>query len=160
MNTQENTHNNSRNLTFQSPLVMLVDDSEITNYVNSKLMKRYEFSDRILIYEDPTLAFAYLENASVNGNEIPAIIFLDLNMPQMDGRTFVEKFEQLPELVQANCKIIILSSSSDPKDKSNLMARKSVHAYFSPPLIKSNFVELVSILKKFRPVNRNEELVA
>lgn len=166
MNSTNESHPKELELDKQ-PFVMIVDDSEIDNFVNDKILRRYGFSDRIIILESSMAALQYLQDADKNKTEIPSIIFLDLNMPIMNGALFIEKFEELPVSLKSNCKIIILSNSGNPYDKSSMLSNKNVFAFFSKPLIKDNLdhlsIELVkkqeekSILKR-KPENVKETI--
>jgi response regulator RpfG family c-di-GMP phosphodiesterase len=124
----------------QNPLVMLVDDCEIDNFVNDKMLRRYEFSDRLISYERGSTALDYLANAQ---NEIPGYIFLDLHMPDMDGIDFLEKLDALAPHMKNKCEVVVLSNSLDPKLKAKITSHSSVVAFFSKPLIKSNVDELL-----------------
>ncbi len=129
------------------PLVMLVDDCEIDNFVNTKMLSRYGFTERIISYESARLAFEYLADPK---NEIPAVLFLDLNMPGMDGVGFLEKFKELPQAIKGKCEIVVLSNSYDPRVKENITNNKNVLAFFSKPLIKSNVEELLLKMGRFQ----------
>lgn len=137
------------------PLVMLVDDSEIDNYVNNKIIQRYEFSDRVLTFENSTAAFNFLKESVDKGDELPSVIFLDLTMPIMDGKMFVEKMEEFPQ-IKDSCKVIILSNSANPSLHAEMLNKNTVYAFFSKPLIKDNLDHVSLILKtnqKFKPAH-------
>ena len=123
----------------QLPLVMLVDDSEIDNFVNNRILRRYVSSPK---------AMEYLQNAEKDNKELPAVIFLDLNMPIMDGAMFLEKFEELPANIKDACKIVVLSSSGNPHDKSAMLSNKNVSSFFSKPLIKANLEHITIEIAK------------
>ena len=147
----------------QLPLVMLVDDSEIDNFVNNRILRRYEFTDRVLIYVSSPKAMEYLQNAEKDNKELPAVIFLDLNMPIMDGAMFLEKFEELPANIKDACKIVVLSSSGNPHDKSAMLSNKNVSSFFSKPLIKANLEHItieIAKSKKQKTVTINGPKIA
>lgn len=124
----------------QGPLVMLVDDCEIDNFVNKKMLNRYGLSDRIISYESSSHALEYLANEE---NEMPVYLFLDLHMPVMDGEEFLEKLKALNPALEQKCDVIILSNSLDPQIKTRMTNKKNVLAFFSKPLIKSNVDEIL-----------------
>ncbi|MEO5644912.1 MAG: response regulator [Bacteroidia bacterium] len=134
-------------VTQRGPLVMLVDDCEIDNFVNEKMLKRYGLSDRIMSYENPIHALDYLADTQ---NEMPAYIFLDLHMPGMEGADFLEKLREMHPGLKNKCEFIVLSNSVDPKLKVNIMSENNVLAFFSKPLIKSNVDEILMKVHKFQ----------
>jgi len=114
--------------------VMLIDDNEIDNIINEKIIEANEFADKILVFQTGQEALDYLmdnQNAEVS---LPNIIFLDINMPIMDGFQFLEQFEKLSSLVQQKCKIIMLSSSISPKDIDRAASSRYVKKYLNKPL--------------------------
>jgi CheY-like chemotaxis protein len=126
-------------------LVMLVDDCSVDNFINDKMIRFYGFSSRVMTYKRSIEAFEYLEQSEVLGNEVPAYIFLDLNMPKMNGHEFVRRFEKLPFSIRRQSSIIILSSSINPADTALALRSDSVCAYLSKPLIKKNIDELIGL---------------
>jgi len=131
--------------TYQT--VMLIDDNEIDNFLNQKIIKMCQFADKIDIYTSANEAIKTLENAYSNEVKgqggLPSIIFLDLNMPLMNGFEFLEKFEALPENIKNQCKIAILTSSINPNDEFEANDHSSVFKYLNKPLGKEMLNKMV-----------------
>lgn len=66
--------------------------------------------------------------------EVPELIFLDLNMPEMNGFEFIRRFSELPDFVRSKCKIVIVTSSTDTTDKHKALMHPSVVRFLQKPL--------------------------
>lgn len=139
----------------QQRMVMLVDDSSIDNFVNKKIIARYEFASDIIDFTRPKEALSYL--AELNNDEsqiVPSILFLDLDMPVISGMEFLDAFDLLSEKIRRKMDIVILTSSINPADVEICNTHNSVLTFLHKPLVKHNLDELEQILLK-----KNSKLV-
>lgn len=126
--------------------VLLIDDSDIDNMVNKKVIEKAGFSKTIVVKKSAESALDYLKDLSANyPADIPDVIFLDIRMPETDGFGFLEKYESLPETITAKSVIVMLSSSIDQEDYNKALANKFVRLFLNKPLKKEN-VEMVAKL--------------
>ena len=74
--------------------VLLIDDSDIDNMVNKKVIEKTGVAKTIVIKKSAQSALDYLKDLSLNASDdIPDVIFLDIRMPEIDGFGFLEKYE-------------------------------------------------------------------
>jgi CheY-like chemotaxis protein len=106
---------------YRFPTVMLIDDSEIDNFINQKVIESNYFAEKIYVNTGGISALEFLKNLTVNeelmAQLLPKVIFIDLNMPLMDGFQFIGQFLQLPSRLNKQTKLVILTSSFNPEDK-------------------------------------------
>lgn len=126
------------------PCVMLVDDNEIDNIINEKIIESNQFADKILVRQTGQDALDYLKEHENNDNALPDIIFLDINMPIMDGFQFLDEFEKMHANIHAKCKVIMLSSSISPKDIDRAASRIHVKKYLNKPL-NSRYLQAITV---------------
>lgn len=123
--------------------VLLVDDDSITNFINARLIKKLDITEDIRISMNGQEALSYIHEASLSRN-CPELIFLDINMPVMNGIEFLQSYSK-----GSYCKkkpiIIILSSSSNRKDVEELNKYPSVCGFIDKPLTTE---KVKSILKE------------
>ena len=124
--------------------VMLVDDNEIDNIINEKIIEANSFADSILVFQTGQEALDYLKDNQNNEKDLPEIVFLDINMPIMDGFQFLEDFEKFSDTVLNKCKIIMLSSSISPKDIDRAASSKYVKKYLNKPL-NARYLEAITV---------------
>ena len=107
--------------------IVLIDDDPISTFVTEKLIsKNVKEPCQFFKYQSAKLALE-----EINGIR-PNYLFLDLNMPEMNGWDFLDRFK--PEYQDAQ--IYILSSSVDERDISKASQYQLVKEYLSKPLIK------------------------
>ena len=122
---------------FRYPIVMLVDDNELDNFINKKLIETEQFAGETIVHSSAVNALEDLKSRSGKPERLPYIVFLDIMMPGMDGFGFLEAFEGLPEDVQRNCKVIMLSTSESFKDLNRANQNKFVYKFLNKPLSKA-----------------------
>jgi len=115
--------------------VYLIDDDPTFNFITKLMLKKISFAQEIIDYVDANEALNRLRNdTSDSSDSFPDLIFLDLNMPGMDGWDFLDAYQSLPiEFIQ-KCKLYILTSSIDPIDKSKSMTYECVSDFITKPL--------------------------
>ncbi len=124
--------------------VMLVDDNEIDNIINEKIIEANAFADQILVFQTGQDALDYLRDHQDDIETLPEIVFLDINMPIMDGFQFLTDFEQFSDKVREKCKIIMLSSSISPKDIDRAASSRFVKKYLNKPL-NARYLEAITV---------------
>ena len=101
--------------------VLLVDDDQSCNFLHQRVLKKAEVADEIHVAKDGKEAIEFLQERANNNDSCPDVIFLDINMPRMDGWQFLEEYQKLPESVRARKVLIMLTSSLNPDDRDRAM---------------------------------------
>ena len=113
--------------------VILIDDSEIDNAVNKKLLKLVRISDDIEVFTSPRASLQNIKEFGATWTS-PRLILLDLSMPDIDGMEWLKIFRELPNHVQNKCLIYVLSVSIDCNQLALVDADPSVISFLEKPL--------------------------
>ena len=116
--------------------VLLVDDDPITNYLNRRLLEKLDATEQVLVALNGHEALQVLAREcpeSGPGSCCPALIFLDVNMPLMNGFDFLDAYQLLPLARRRAIVIIMLTTSVHPNDMQRLENRP-VAGFLSKPL--------------------------
>lgn len=119
---------------------VLIDDSDIDLFIQRRFLEVYKFSEELILYRSAEEALNWLR--MLNGEAPPDIIFLDLNMPDIDGFSFLENFDELPENIRSRSKIVVLTSSNNKKDKELAFLNQNVIQFITKPLKQADIEEL------------------
>lgn len=115
-------------------LVMLVDDNETDNFISKRIIEITKFARRVEVKNSGKSALDYLKEHQSSPENLPNIIFLDINMPIVDGFVFLYEFEKFSEVVRNKCKVIILSSSDNKRDIDKIVNNNHVIKFITKPL--------------------------
>ncbi len=115
-------------------LVMLVDDNDTDNFISKRIIEITKFSKGVEVKSSGKTALDYLKENQHDIEKIPSLIFLDINMPIVDGFVFLYEFEKFNELVRNKCKVVILSSSDNKRDIDKIVNNNHVIKFITKPL--------------------------
>lgn len=126
--------------------VMLIDDNEIDNLINQKMIEASNISQHIFTHTGARSAIEFLKNMekiyAVASEALPEVIFLDIDMPLMDGFQFLDEFDKLKDDTKKHCKIVMLTSSINPQDVNKSKKYDYVKKYINKPLSQENLKNL------------------
>ena len=126
--------------------VLLVDDNDTDNFINRKILELTKFASDIVVKNSGKSALDYLVEHQDNEELLPNLIFLDINMPIVDGFIFLYEFEQMSELVKKKCKIAILSSSNNKQDIRRIIDNPFVISFITKPLSETALKDLSGMM--------------
>ena len=128
--------------------ILLVDDDEPTNFLNKMVLEDVDCAKSIKVADSGVSALNYLEGTDNNDATSPELIFLDINMPAMNGWEFLEKYSGLDKQRKANVVIVMLTTSLNPDDRAKASKIPDVSGFETKPLTSE---KLEAILKKYFP---------
>jgi two-component system, chemotaxis family, chemotaxis protein CheY len=127
----------------KGPIIAVVDDDKIFQLTASKTLLGTHITDKVLQFENGEDALRYLKSNLASPSELPDYIFLDINMPFVDGWMFLEDFASLKPGLSKAIVIYMVSSSIDPRDMARAKNNRNVSEYVVKPVTKEKFAELL-----------------
>lgn len=125
-------------------LACIIDDDKI--YVNlvRKIIEIKKLSENLLIFKNGREALDYFQLIMGNMTEdkLPDIIFLDLNMPVMDGWEFLSEFIKIKNNFEKKITLYVVSSSIDPRDLERAKSFNMVTDYLIKPIELKKFEKI------------------
>lgn len=117
----------------------IIDDDPIFIYGTKRMMKETDFCHSIIVFNNGEDALTGLKEAYKIDHKLPEIIFLDLNMPIMNGWEFLDEFVKLPNISLSKTVIYVISSSVDPKDIEKVKEYELISNYILKPITPNDF---------------------
>lgn len=128
----------------EPPIIALIDDDKIFQLTASKTIMSTQLTDRVLQFENGEDALRFLKSNESDAATLPDFIFLDINMPFVDGWMFLEDFAGLKTRLAKPMTIYMVSSSIDPRDIDRAKKNQNVSDYVIKPVTREKFIELLN----------------
>lgn len=113
---------------------IVVDDDRTNNLICDHVIRSWDPQAEVELYQDPEEALKKIAEDAENVG-IPAVLFLDVNMPAMSGWEFLDVFETFPEEIRNSFTVYILTSSIEDFDD-EAKRYPFVSGFLSKPLRK------------------------
>lgn len=114
--------------------ICIVDDDDIYQFTVVKTLELLEFEKNIISFSDGEEALTFLVDNLTKNKELPDVIFLDINMPIMDGFQFMEEYGKIKSQLGKKTVIYMVSSSVDPVDIERAKRISDVSDYIIKPI--------------------------
>jgi CheY-like chemotaxis protein len=121
---------------------LLVDDDQINNFLNARLLKKLDIADEVAFVPNGVEGIKCLEDNCFKSVVSPQLILLDINMPVMDGFEFMETYNHLNFTDKGKTIIAVLSSSSSNQDHEKIK-NLGVKYYIHKPLTESKVMNFI-----------------
>ncbi len=129
--------------------VLLIDDDESTNFLHEIIINQAEITNKVIARQSGSSALEYLRQKKMNGEyPQPDLIFLDINMPGMNGWEFLEEYKQLEKAQQGKFVVVMLTTSLHPEDEERAKGMSEINDFMNKPLT----VEMLhEVIEKYFP---------
>jgi CheY-like chemotaxis protein len=125
--------------------IMLIDDNPIDHFLLKNVLEHGNFAMAIYCTSaEEGLQFLNAQEISM----IPDVIFIDINMPSMNGFDFLEAFQDLNNQIKQKCFIVMFSSSVDMTDVQRATNNSYVKMYLAKPITQENLIAVLKNLEK------------
>jgi len=119
--------------------ILLVDDNDADNEYHQIVINRMGITDNICLAENGEEALAFLKKEN---QLLPELIFLDINMPRMNGWEFLEEYKKL-DIDKKRVIILMLTTSANPADLERAKKIEEVTGFQVKPLTAAMLTEII-----------------
>lgn len=123
--------------------LLLIEDNEGDILLTQEALSDVALRNSLTVMRDGEQALNYLKNSK---NHLPDLILLDINLPRMDGKEFLNRIKTDPALLHIPVVVLTTSSSGrDIKDAYSLYA----NCYITKPVDFDSFVQVIRAIERF-----------
>lgn len=122
--------------------IMLIDDNKIDNFFHERVIRKNDAAKEVIAIESGQAALDYIKSGAERLQ--PELIFLDINMPGMDGWEFIEHYKQLDESLQKAMIVVMLTTSENPDDIARAKTEGLLSDFKSKPLTKEMLEDVIT----------------
>ena len=126
--------------------ILLVDDDSTSNFLTQMILEDLQVTDHIVVKKNGQEALDYIhETCLLHGESCPELIFLDINMPIMDGFELLDEMQRLKEIKADghHTTVVLLTTSNNPKDIEKAKTYNITH-YIEKPLTEESIRHLLA----------------
>ena len=121
----------------------IIDDDDIYQFTTSILLKKTDLVNKIILFSNGLKAINFLKDEIDNIENIPDVLFLDINMPVMDGWEFLEQYLLIKHMMPKTVVIYMVSSSVDERDVLKAKSISALSGYMVKPISSENIKEVI-----------------
>lgn len=121
--------------------VLIIDDDDLSIFLIGFTLQKIPY---IKSYESVTSGWEALKFLEESKGQGPDLILVDLNMPEMDGFEFMERYDKKFAAEYPETKLIVVTSSQRESDKTRSLSFRSVKGFVQKPLTEEKLRGVLS----------------
>jgi CheY-like chemotaxis protein len=118
--------------------IMLVDDNVDDNFYHERVIRKSQKAEQVTSMTDAAEALKYLASLT-QAEHGPELIFLDINMPGMNGLDFLAEYSKFPN----RAVVVMLTTSENPDDKARAFSYGVASDFRTKPLSKEILEDII-----------------
>lgn len=122
-------------------LACLIDDDRVHAFVVERMLQKTQNCQDLMVFNDGMHALHFFKKIT-DIDKTPDIIFLDINMPVIDGWSFLDEFEKIKDSLPKQIDIYMVSSSNNPFDRARAKSLKMVKDYIPKPITINHYYSI------------------
>lgn len=126
--------------------ICIIDDDDIYQFMIKRIIKSNVMAKKVLTFSDGEEAIDFLVTNKCINDLLPDVIFLDINMPIMDGWQFLEQYVKIRPSFGKKITVYMVSSSVDPRDLERAHRISDVSDYLVKPITGEKLKEIIDTL--------------
>src|SRR5258706_12697107 len=123
--------------------VLVIDDDDPSNFFTQMVLEESGYTRDIKIVHSGKEALEYLRATKDHSFVHPDLIFLDINMPGMNGWEFIEEYKKLDDELRCKAVVVMLTTSDNPDDKDKAKNLGILGDFKTKPLTKEMLHEVI-----------------
>lgn len=120
----------------------IIDDDKMFRYAIDKVARQTGLVDEVILFKDGEEGINFLKQHQEKTEQLPDLIFLDINMPIMNGWEFLDEFSMLENRLAKKVIVYVVTSSVDKRDVYRSTAHKLVKEYIIKPFDQHKLKEI------------------
>jgi len=125
--------------------VCLIDDDDIYRFAVRRIIQLVDPQQKVLVFANGKEAIDFFTVENLESEQLPDVIFLDINMPVMNGWEFLEAYDLVKPDLLKSISIYMVSSSVDEKDKLKSQSFATVTDFITKPINKERMIDILKM---------------
>lgn len=117
-------------------LVVIIDDDPISILVCETMLNKCQFAEKVVTFSNAKDGLTFLDKHYSNGHGLPDFIFLDIQMPEVNGWDFMEEYTQSDKIPVRTPHVVMLSATFNPDDQKKASKHPLIMNFLSKPITK------------------------
>ncbi|MBB4079517.1 CheY-like chemotaxis protein [Lewinella aquimaris] len=114
--------------------ILLVEDNPANVFLQKRIIEKLDCADRVVVARTGQEAYERMKEYAADPPSLPDLVFLDINLPAMNGWEFMELYNQLEIPAAAQPVVLMLTYSNHPNDKRRAAQTPGVSGFYNKPL--------------------------